>query len=246
MDIDTSEWVGSSSEAPSEKSERQKESAKKAQKELQKTQKDEQKAKWDNSALFHILSRFIQNPLYEELIPTVIGLLEHAYPSRYILATISLFYPEATEHILKQSGKSDHITKLIHLPRSEFQTPFDDTTLDHSIRDWISFWVDFSRQFLREKEGSTILSQKLAWLLSWKNTRTHADEAVARFFAFFLSLRNVTIKPNIAHTYAVFITDEYQKTLEKALEEADISLRWEPMIDVNSLFGMGQDPDKMN
>lgn len=239
MDLDNSEWVGASSDAPSEKSERQKESSKKAQKELQKTQKDEKRAKWDNEALFHILTRFIQNPLYEDLIPLVIGLLEHGYPSRYILATISLFYPEALEYILKELWKHEEIHWFLVLPHYGSPVPFDDATIHPAIRDWMSFWVDFSRQFLREKEVSIVLSQKLLSLLSSKETSTYADHAVGAFFAFFLSLRNVTLPEKTARTYATFITSEYRKTLETFLEDADISLRVNSFVDVNSLFWMG-------
>lgn len=98
--LDSGNGPSSGSEKASEQSEKQKESSKRAQSQLQKTKKDEQKAKGDNTILFYILTRFIQNPLYDELIPTVTILLESTYPSRFILCIISLIFPEAAQHVL--------------------------------------------------------------------------------------------------------------------------------------------------
>jgi hypothetical protein len=97
-DIESSGLTGSA-EAPSEKSEKQREASKKAQSQLQKTQKDEKKAKGDNDILFQILSHFIKNPYYEELVPSVTKLLEIGFPSRYILGLVALVYPDAALHL---------------------------------------------------------------------------------------------------------------------------------------------------
>lgn len=94
-----------SSEKSSEQSEKQRESSRRAQAQLQKVQKDEKKAKADNEDLFRILSRFIQNPLYTELIPDVTILLQNNFPSRFLLFLIALVYPEASYYLLEKTGQ---------------------------------------------------------------------------------------------------------------------------------------------
>ena len=118
--------MNSSSEKSPEKSEKQRESYKKAQAQIQKSQKDEKKAKGDNTDLFHILERFIQNPYYEELIPLITTLLGKSVPSRYIVSLISLFYPEATIHLLRTIGRHDDINLLLSLHHEAVRIDFDE------------------------------------------------------------------------------------------------------------------------
>ena len=102
FDLSTSESPESTSspEAIREKSEKQKESYKKAQAQIQRAQKDEKKAKGDNDELFQILTRFIQNPYYESLVPRLTELLSIAFPSRPILGMLALIYPDAAYLVL--------------------------------------------------------------------------------------------------------------------------------------------------
>ncbi len=70
-----SSWLGQSAEWPKEYSEKQKDAYKKAQSQLQKTKKDEGKAQGDREVLFQILTRFIQNPYYEDFVPWITEIL---------------------------------------------------------------------------------------------------------------------------------------------------------------------------
>lgn len=72
LDLESGGGISGSAEVAREASEKQKESSKKAQAQLQKTQKDEKKAHQDNALLFQVLSRFLQNPYYESLVPSVV------------------------------------------------------------------------------------------------------------------------------------------------------------------------------
>lgn len=213
FDIESTGLSGSQ-EAPSEKSEKQKESSKKAQAKLQKTQKDEKKAKADNTELFIILSKFIQNPFYEELIPGVNKLLEKTFPSRPILVLVSLLYPEATLYILEQLGKRDEIVRMTSLYRYETLQIFEENTLHESIRGWISFWMSFSGQFLSQETNSVVLSQKFIHLLSSEEDRSLFIDVLTQFFQFFLTTRNIQLEYKRARSYSMFIMSEFEKTVQ--------------------------------
>lgn len=237
LNLDSSEVWWNSAETPSEKNEKQKEPSKRAQIQLQKTQKDEQKAKWDNVALFHILTRFIQNPLYEDLIPSVITLLEAAYPSRYIISIIALVYPQAAQYILLHTGKSEAIEKYKNLHRYADRTIFHNDTMHESIREWVSLWMSTTQEFLIARDSSIILHQKCITLLSGEK-RSVIKNAIMVFFTYFFDMRNVSIEANKAETYAVFILWEYEKSVNTYLSLSDTDLRFQSSIDANSLFGL--------
>ena len=226
MEIDSSPSVEStglsgSSEAPQEKSEKQKESYKKAQAQLQKAQKDEKKAQWDNNELFQILLRFIQNPYYEELIPLVTTLLAHSVPSRYTIALISLFYPEATLYMLSSIQKKDDISLLLALHHYKEETDFHESTLHESIRTWMSTWVHHTKTYLVEDTGSTILRKKLSDLLS---TDDFLLESLTQTIQFFFTSRNLKTPLRVSRGYAQFLRKEYAETLQKSLSLWDKDL----------------------
>lgn len=233
--LESGGWLSGSAEAPSEKSEKQRESAKKAQSQLQKTQKDEKKAKSDNDDLFLILSKFIQNPLYEELIPSIALLLEKGVPSRFILVITALIYPEATLHVFVKIWKHEEIKKMKHIHRYETMIPFHEKDLDISIRDWISFWMVFSKEFLIQDSGSTILDMKLIDILSTKD-RHIIRQTFWVFFQFFFREKNVDIPYNKADTYGEFIVWEFEKEIVRKLETSDVDLKNSQKVDPNMLF----------
>ena len=235
--LDSGNGPSSGPEKTPEQSEKQKESSKRAQSQLQKTKKDEQKAKWDNTTLFYILARFIQNPLYDDLIPIVTALLESTYPSRFILCIIALVSPEAAEHLLGATGRGGEREKFLRLHHYSEKTPFHNDAMHPSIRDWVSLWMTSSQEFLTSSEGSVVLQQKLMTLFSGEK-RSLAHEALMLFFSFFLDMRNVSIEKGKAETYAEFISSEYEKSVKKSLTTADKELRLEPTIDASSLFGV--------
>ncbi len=236
FDLESSGLSGSQ-EAPSEKSEKQKESSKKAQAQLQKTQKDEKKAKTDNTELFAILSKFIQNPFYEELVPSVNRLLEKSFPSRPILVLVSLLYPEATLYILDQLGKRDEIVRMTSLYRYETLQIFEENTLHESIRGWISFWMSFSGQFLAQESNSVVLAQKFLNLLESEDRKLFTD-TITQFFQFFLVTRNIELESHRARSYSIFIIEEFEKIMKQLLDRSDVDLRMQQDIDVKSLFGV--------
>lgn len=237
-DIDISEWsegASGSKEGAPEMSDKQKEKAKKAQAQLQKTQKDEKKAQRDNDALFAILLRFIQNPLYEELIPVVSKLLEETFSSRYILSVISLFFGEAALYIANYLGRHDDLERYTHIHTYPNRVPFDDKTIDPSIREWITLWLSDTERFLAHQESSTILHQKLLTLISGPK-RVFAREALSMFFIFFLHLRNVEIDTKKATVYAEYILSVQENSLKKFLEHADGDLKASREIESSMLF----------
>ena len=129
-----------SQEAQGEKSEKQKESSRRAQVQLQKVQKDEKKAKADNEDLFHILSKFIQNPLYTNLVPDITVLLQNNFPSRYLLFLIALVYPEASYYLLEKTGQNQYKPYVLSLARYPEPTPFSDS-VHTPLRDWVTVWL---------------------------------------------------------------------------------------------------------
>lgn len=218
--IDSS-WIASGAEAPSEKSEKQKESYKKAQAQLQKAQKDEKKAQWDNNDLFQILLRFIQNPYYEELVPVITSLLQLSVPARYIIATIALFYPEATLHMLTSIGKKDDIATLLAIHHYPEEKEFDESELDPSIRTWMSMWVVYSQTYVVSDHGSLIMQGKLSELLS---TNPYLLEALTIFIQFFFTSRNLKTPIAKSRSYAEFLRKEYIKSLSESLNQWDKDL----------------------
>lgn len=237
LTLDGGEISGTSAEAPSERSEKQKESSRRAQSQLQKTQKDEKKAKQDNDDLFLILSRFIQNPFYEDLIPSVILLLQNSYPSRFILVIIALVYPEAAHYLFQKIGKNippDVYTKIHRYPEAH---QFHDHHLDPSIRDWVTLWMSSAQDFLSQSESSVILHQKTLNLFD-ASTRSIAEKSVSIFFSFFLWTSNVTIDAKKSEAYAVFIVSEYENVIRTFLDHADEDLKKQSSINSNDLFGI--------
>ncbi len=237
FDLESGGWLSTSQESPSERSEKQKESSKRAQAQLQKIQKDEKKAKGDNDDLFQILSRFIQNPLYDVLVPRVTLLLEKTYSSRFIMTVVALVSPEAAHFLLEAIGKGKLITEVIHLHHSEIREKFHEDTTHTSIRSWISTWINTSQEFLTKDTSSVVLSQKLSLLLASPDRR-YASEALTEFFTFFFDMRNIDIDEKKSRAYADFILWELQKSLTKHLETADTDLRSQENVDTNTLFGI--------
>lgn len=233
--LDSGNSLSGSGEAPSEKSEKQRESAKKAQSQLQKTQKDEKKAKSDNDDLFLILKKFIQNPLYEELVPGVVLLLEKGVTSRFILVITALLHPDSTLYILTKLGRHHEIQKMTHVYRYEQKEVFHEQNLHISIRDWISFWMMFSKEFLLQESASVILDVKLIDILSTID-RQKIRQVFWLFFHFFFEEKNVDIPYVKSETYAEFIIWEFEKEIRKKLLSSDIELKLSQTISVDSLF----------
>jgi hypothetical protein len=218
--LDTSLWSPGTPEAVREQSEKQKESYKKAQAQLQKTQKDEWKAQKDNSVLFDILLRFIQNPYYTELIPTVTDLLSLGLPSRYILALTALVYPESALHMLTSLGKRDAIHTLLNIHRHEEEIEFNDAHIDPTIRAWMTEWIWAFHLYLTHEEGSVIslliLKDKAD---SWSFQKIL--DAFSVFLIFFFRSRNIILSQKKGHSYAQFILSEILDVVNEKIRLSD-------------------------
>lgn len=231
------EWVASP-EAIREKSEKQKESYKKAQAQIQRAQKDEKKAKWDNDELFNILTRFIQNPYYESLIPRLTELLSVAVPSRPILGMLALVYPDAAYLVLSTlwEGEKIHLLKTLH--RYEESWKFHESDLDGSIRQWMTLWIDAFDRFIVQNESSVIMQKKFMSLID--SHETLILTSVTDIVSFFFHSRNIVIVPSTTESYARFILKNIRTTLQKSIlshPDSDIITVDESMIDMN-LFGI--------
>lgn len=204
-----------SPEAISEKSEKQKESYKKAQAQIQKSQKDEKKAKWDNDELFHILTRFIQNPYYESLIPRLTELLTIALPSRPIIGILALIYPEASHNVMNSVGQGERINLLKSLYRYDAPWNFHEWDLHESIRQWMSVWIDSMDQYIVSNGASLMMQKKFLAMIDTQEIVIL--KWITDFVFFFFESRNIIISLSTTESYARFILKNIHTTLQKSL-----------------------------
>ena len=206
LDI-TSWWEHTEStgapEAVREKSEKQKEAYKKAQAQIQRAQKDEKKAKWDNDELFHILTRFIQNPYYESLVPQVTELLAIALPSRPIIGMLSLIYPDAAHHVFHSIWLPERIHLMQTLYRYDAPWNFHESDLHESLRGWISVWIDSYDKYLVTEDASLIMQKKFANMI--QKSEKKILSWITEFVFFFFQSRNVIISRSTTEAYSHFI-----------------------------------------
>jgi hypothetical protein len=210
-----SSGLWNSPEAVKEKSEKQREAYKKAQAQLQRTQKDEKKAKHDNDELFQVLSRFIQNPYYEELIPNITELLHISTPSRCVLSLIALIYPDAALYLCDALGKREKINMLQTLHTYQALWEFREDYLDQSIRDWMSFWIHAMDSYIGDTQASVIMQKKLQEIMS-----THAfvfEQSIAWILSFFFRSRNISIPESTVQSYALFIKRNMETAVNSSL-----------------------------
>ncbi|GAB0175266.1 MAG: hypothetical protein HHAS10_11450 [Candidatus Altimarinota bacterium] len=226
-----------SQEAPSEKSEQQRESSRRAQAQLQKVQKDEKKAKNDNEDLFRILSKFIQNPLYSEIVPDITILLKENFPSRFLLFLIALIYPEASYYLLEKTEQNQYKSYILSLTRSEEPTPFSDS-IHTPLRDWVTVWLTTGEQFIIQPDASVVLLQKLSYLISHSPNSEIAVKSLAKIFAFFFTEKNIILSPDRARSYSEFILSQIRTSLDSSLLHQDNDLRETKEIQERDLFGI--------
>lgn len=211
---ESSEASGSP-EAIREKSEKQKESYKKAQAQIQKAQKDEKKAKQDNNELFNILTRFIQNPYYEKLLPRITELLTVALPSRPIIGMLALIYPDAAYHIFTSIGQADRIHVLKNLHRYDEPWEFQESQVHESIRQWMSIWIDAFDKYSIIDDASLIMQKRFYSMI--ENSEAIILASLSDFVWFFFSSRNIIISSSVIDSYARFILKNIRITLQKSI-----------------------------
>ncbi len=237
LSLDSGDGGITSSEWPSEQSEKQKESSRRAQAQLQKVQKDEKKAKSDNEDLFKILSRFIQNPLYTDLIPDVIILLQNNFPSRFLLFLIALIYPEASYYLLEKTGQGAYKQNILSLYRYGEPVAFSDT-IHVSLRDWITVWLTTGEQFITHPEASVVLVQKFSELISSSVQGAVARKSLATVFRFFFQEKNIVLSPEKSLAYSDFILSQLKTSMEASLLHMDSDLKEVKEIRERDLFGI--------
>lgn len=226
--------MNTSNEAAREKSEKQKESYKKAQAQIQKSQRDEKKAKNDNTDLFIILQKFIQNPYYESLVPTVTDLLHITMPSRVILALISLIYPDASNYIFHAIDKPDRIHTMQKLYRYDELWQFQESNLHESLRDWMSLWIDSMDRFFRAKEVSVVMHHKFITLC--ENSEADILKSISALVYFFFEGRNIQIPITLTDAYAQFILKNMLNTIGNSIEQYEDKDLLEPKTVRDMLF----------
>ncbi len=229
--------LGWSTEKSREQSEKQRESYKKAQAQIQKSQKDEKKAQWDNEDLFRILERFIQNPYYDELVPSITELLQISVPSRFILSMIALFYPEASLHILKHIGREKDIDILLSLHRDEAMVDFSENTLHPTIRNWVSTWIHAGQAYLTDESMSVVMQKKLLHVM---DTEKIISDTLSRGLTFFFTTRNLRVHPSTMESYARHILREYKAALTDSLSTADTEITYVPDFWEDAFFGFSK------
>jgi hypothetical protein len=231
---ETTEASGSP-EAIREKSEKQKESYKKAQAQIQKSQKDEKKAKWDNDELFHILSRFIQNPYYESLVPSLTELLTIALPSRPIIGLLALIYPDASHYVLHAIGQWERIHLLKVLHRYDLPWNFHERDLHESIRQWMSLWIDSLDRYIVSDGASVMMQKKFIYMI--ENQEILVLKWISDFVFFFFESRNIIISLSTTESYAHFILKNIHTTLQKSLlSHPDKDIINEEIVSESNLF----------
>lgn len=227
----------STPESIREKSEKQKESYKKAQAQIQRAQKDEKKAKWDNDELFHILTRFIQNPYYENLIPQVTELLTIALPSRPIIGILALIYPDAAHHVFHAIGQEGRIHLMQSLYRYDEPWIFHEWDLHTTLRDWMSTWIDSFDRYIAIEWSSLIMQKKFLTMI--ENSETTILSSVTEFVLFFFQTRNIVISRSTTESYARFILKNIRLTLQKSLSNhPDKDITQENQVGDMELFGL--------
>lgn len=231
--VDTWESWGAIVEKSREQSEKQKESYKKAQAQIQKTQKDEKKAQWDNEGLFLILERFIQNPYYEEFIPSITELLKISIPSRFIIFFISLFYPEASLHMLRNIWREKDIDLLLSLHREGELVDFSENHIHPTIRKWMSVWVHSGQVYLTDVSMSIIMQNKLLSLIRSEKQIPHI---LTQWLTFFFLSRNIQTHTNVMESYAKHILSEFDLLLSKSLVHSDDDIIYTPDFEDSTFF----------
>ncbi len=208
--------VSGSPEAIREKSEKQKESYKKAQVQIQKSQKDEKKAKWDNDELFHILTRFIQNPYYESLIPDITDLLAISLPSRPIIAILALIYPDATHQVLHSIGQWENIYLLKSLYRYDTPWNFHEWDIHETIRRWMTVWINTMEKYIITEWSSILMQKKFISMI--ENQEWVILKWITNFVFFFFGSRNIIISVSTTESYARFILKNIYSTLQESIK----------------------------
>jgi len=207
-DIDSSEWTWKSSEAISEVSEKIKESSKKAAAWVKRTKQDEQKAKKYDFLLAWFLAKIIIDKKYDFILEELFRVINHSYPSNFVLWVLSLINTEISNKI-RENNKKENINFSY---KSNELKEFDDANIDLEIKNRINYWIEDIIDSVTI-EYSSIQTIKIINLLE-KDDKIIVNY-IANIMFYFLKSINVNISKNKALNISDFIISETLKSIKK-------------------------------
>ena len=137
-DIESSEWGFQANEKVSEVSEKIKESSKKAAAWVKRTKQDEQKAKKYDFLLAWFLVKIIVDKKYDFILEELFKVINHSYPSNFVLWILSLINIEISNKIRENINK-----ELINFSYKSIELKdFDDNNIDLEVKNRINYWIE--------------------------------------------------------------------------------------------------------
>lgn len=207
-DIESSEWVFQANEKVSEVSEKIKESSKKAAAWVKRTKQDEQKAKKYDFLLAWFLVKIIVDKKYDFILEELFKVINHSYPSNFVLWVLSLINIEISNKIRENINK-----ELINFSYKSLELKdFDDTNIDLEVKNRINYWIEDIIDSVTI-EYSSIQTLKIIELL--ENDNDIIVNYIANIMFFFLKSVNIKINKKQALNISDFIISETLKSIKK-------------------------------
>lgn len=207
-DIDSSEWLWSSSEKATEAvSEKFKEAVKKASAWIARTQKDEKKAKKYDFLLANFLVKIIIDKKYDSILENIFKTMDFGYSSNFILWILSLINLEVSDKIREISWKQ----KVEFDFKLEEIWEFDDNNIRPAIKNRINLWIEDIID-VTTLEYSNIQNKRNMELLE-KDSKVIVI-FTAQIISFFLKESNILIKKEKAISISDLIISEVRKTIK--------------------------------
>lgn len=207
-DIESSEWGFQAKEKVSEVSEKIKESSKKAAAWVKRTKQDEQKAKKYDFLLAWFLVKIIVDKKYDFILEELFKVINHSYPSNFVLWVLSLINIEISNKIRENINK-----ELINFSYKSLELKdFDDTNIDLEVKNRINYWIEDIIDSVTI-EYSSIQTLKIIELL--ENDNEIIVNYIANIMFFFLKSVNIKINKKQALNISDFIISETLKSIKK-------------------------------
>ncbi len=207
-DIESSEWGFQANEKVSEVSEKIKESSKKAAAWVKRTKQDEQKAKKYDFLLAWFLVKIIVDKKYDFILEELFKVINHSYPSNFVLWVLSLINIEISNKIRENINK-----ELINFSYKSLELKdFDDTNIDLEVKNRINYWIEDIIDSVTI-EYSSIQTLKIIELL--ENDNDIIVNYIANIMFFFLKSVNIKINKKQALNISDFIISETLKSIKK-------------------------------
>lgn len=208
-DIDTREWLWSSSEKVTEGvSEKFKEAVKKASDWIARTQKDEKKAKKYDFLLANFLVKIIIDKKYDSILENIFKTMDFWYSSNFVLWILSLTNIELSNKIREISWKE----KIIFDFKINEILEFDDSNLDKNVKNRINLWIEdiidattIEYSNIQNKRNIELLDKDSKVIIIF----------TAQIFSFFLKDLNILITKEKSISISNFIISEVKSYLKK-------------------------------